>query len=681
MRRNHITFLLVLVIASTPAIRAVEFAGGTGEPNDPYLIATAEQLISIGSDPSLLDRHFLLTNDIDLDPNLSAAYAFDQAVIGGSFLGVFDGGGYSIRHLTIRVPADSTTGDRGSWLGLFYMIEDYAEVRRVILDDVDILGSPDADYVGALCSVNNGVLRQCFVGGTVFGWTTGGLVGWNQSTGSVQECGSISTVSGIYSGGLIGYNSGRVEDSYASGTVWGTQCGGLVADGDTPQISRCYASCRIASTGPHSGGLVGGRYPRPVTDSYFLASHNHEGGPDNGFGTALTSEEMKQVSSFAGWEFWGVGNNGFRAPWSMPEDGYPELTWLALTAVPSIRGLLIDEAYAALTDAGIQAYDVAYDYDPAVEYGRAVMARPDPGAPAGRAADILVSLGPYDWSTNSGSGEPDDPYVTLSPGQLECLALQPQLWDKCFTLISDIDMAWRVHKGPLIGTGEVFNGTFDGDGHIIHDLTFETGGPDGNWSQMLGLFGEIGPLGSIVNLGLRDVSIRGEKGKQEAGGMLCAINGGYIARCYAIGEVVANGTLAGFAGKNAGIIEDCYVQGMVDDLAGRPDPLHDAGLVVDNTGGTIRTCYSTCVVETRHRSGLVAYNEGGSVDYCLWDVQASGVETSAGGTGVTTEELMAMSTLQSYGWGANPNWVIDDGKDYPRLTWEGTSGIPIPAGK
>jgi hypothetical protein len=29
------------------------FAGGTGDPGDPYQIATAEQLISIGSDPNL----------------------------------------------------------------------------------------------------------------------------------------------------------------------------------------------------------------------------------------------------------------------------------------------------------------------------------------------------------------------------------------------------------------------------------------------------------------------------------------------------------------------------------------------------------------------------------------------------------------------------------------------------
>ena len=122
--------------------------------------------------------------------------------------------------------------------------------------------------------------------------------------------------------------------------------------------------------------------------------------------------------------------------------------------------------------------------------------------------------------------------------------------------------------------------------------------------------------------------------------------------------------LAGLAGKNTGVIEDCYVQGMIDDLAGRPDLLHDAGLVVDNTGGTIRTCYSTCVVLTCDDGGLVAYNEGGSVEHCLWDVEASGVKTSTGGTGLSTSEMMSVQSLKDHGWGSSLYWGP------PRLFWE-----------
>jgi hypothetical protein len=61
--------------------KGTEFAGGTGEPADPYRIATVEQLVSIGDDADLLSKHFLLVEDLDLDPNPPAADGFDGAVI------------------------------------------------------------------------------------------------------------------------------------------------------------------------------------------------------------------------------------------------------------------------------------------------------------------------------------------------------------------------------------------------------------------------------------------------------------------------------------------------------------------------------------------------------------------------------------------------------------------------
>lgn len=42
----------VLLAGLSSPVWAVPFAGGTGDPNNPYQIATAEQLIAIGSDPN-----------------------------------------------------------------------------------------------------------------------------------------------------------------------------------------------------------------------------------------------------------------------------------------------------------------------------------------------------------------------------------------------------------------------------------------------------------------------------------------------------------------------------------------------------------------------------------------------------------------------------------------------------
>ena len=72
------------------------FAGGNGEPNNPYLISDATQLNSIGHNPRLMTSHFLLTCDINLvDVNF---YSVGDSVC--PFKGVFDGNGYEIRRLT-----------------------------------------------------------------------------------------------------------------------------------------------------------------------------------------------------------------------------------------------------------------------------------------------------------------------------------------------------------------------------------------------------------------------------------------------------------------------------------------------------------------------------------------------------------------------------------------------------
>ena len=87
-----------------------------GEPNDPYQIDTAEGLMLLGESPKDYDKHFILTADIDLDPNLAGRKIFDRAVItpdmndanlewefnGTPFTGVFEGNGHVISHLKIR---------------------------------------------------------------------------------------------------------------------------------------------------------------------------------------------------------------------------------------------------------------------------------------------------------------------------------------------------------------------------------------------------------------------------------------------------------------------------------------------------------------------------------------------------------------------------------------------------
>ena len=145
-----------ICILSFPAY--AQYGGGdeTAEPNDPYQIATVEDLMLLGETPENYDKHLILTADIDLDPNLPGRKVFDKAVIapdtdksadwfqGSPFTGVFDGNGHAISHLTIK---------GGGYWGLFGGL--VGEVKDLGLVNVKIAASDDC--VGGLVAVNWGV--------------------------------------------------------------------------------------------------------------------------------------------------------------------------------------------------------------------------------------------------------------------------------------------------------------------------------------------------------------------------------------------------------------------------------------------------------------------------------------------------------------------------------------------
>ena len=77
-----IPFLIAACLLPFPA--HAQYSGGHGTSADPYQIATAADLIALGETPTDYDKHFILTADIDLDPNLPGRRVFDNAVIAGA---------------------------------------------------------------------------------------------------------------------------------------------------------------------------------------------------------------------------------------------------------------------------------------------------------------------------------------------------------------------------------------------------------------------------------------------------------------------------------------------------------------------------------------------------------------------------------------------------------------------
>jgi hypothetical protein len=262
--------------------RAYGFAGGTGEPNNPYQIATAADLLSIGSDPNLLKKSFVLVNDINLDPN----HVFDGPLIapdqvasvnghgGNWFSGVLDGQGHTIRNLRV-------SGKSGYDAGLFGMLSGL--VKDLHLENVQVSGSPCGGLVGdntgtiLRCSVNGqvtgsgtngglvgsahgGMILHCTVAGTVKGSSNvGGLMG-EALDAAILNCESAADVSGSsFVGGMVGFaeNGTRLVECRATGSVTGGDTtGGLVGQGMQTTLLRCIATGLVTGT-DHVGGLVG----------------------------------------------------------------------------------------------------------------------------------------------------------------------------------------------------------------------------------------------------------------------------------------------------------------------------------------------------------------------------------------------------------------------------------------
>jgi len=292
--RGLFAFVMVLGVAGLPA--RAQYAGGAGTPNDPYRIETAEQMNSIGLNPGDWDKHFRLTTDIDMND-----LGETPVNLISEFKGVFDGNDHTIASLSYLAKDEDSPRREGKppeWdpvynIGLFRRITGFdALVQNVGLINPDLRPDPACTRrihaVAALVGeLNEGWVRNCYVeGGRVRADVmVGGLVGRCVNNAAVSESWSRTEVSGNSDigglvgaagateiwrchararvsgsanvGGLVGagWEECIIEDSFTTGTVTGSQAGGLVGylQGS---VSRCYSTASVS--GNFSlGGLVG----------------------------------------------------------------------------------------------------------------------------------------------------------------------------------------------------------------------------------------------------------------------------------------------------------------------------------------------------------------------------------------------------------------------------------------
>lgn len=298
-----------------------------------------------------------------------------------------------------------------------------------------------------------------------------------------------------------------------------------------------------------------------------------------------------------------------------------------------------------------------------------------------------------------GSGTAEDPWQIETANQLSNIRdyLGENHRDKHFIQTEDINLGlppWNEDEGwqPLGSFGNRFFGTYNGDGHVISNLTID------REEQYQGLFGYVQDA-VIKNLGLTGVDITGG---EATGGVAGYLRESTIRNSYVSGEVfgtVRVGLLAGYktgsqtiGSFTAGRVEaseiNSYVGGIVGYQTGGSsisdsystakvigERAYIGGIAGTNFNGslirTYATGYVTSINNPAHIGGLLgSFNQGSVID-SYWNVQTTGRTGSAGGgQGKVTTEMLDQDTFAD--WDFDDVWTIGyQGEDtYPYLIYQ-----------
>jgi hypothetical protein len=345
---------------------------GEGTQEDPYQIATLDNLEELSETSDFWDKYFVQTADIDasetknwnitevemMDPmsgTISYTDTLGFSTIGERnilFTGTYNGQGYNINNLTISNLTEDYVGLFGYTFG--------ANINNLGLKNCNISGR---EYVGGLVAYgDSSSIKDCYVAGDISGtYFVGGLAGALEDTASVSSCYTTGKVSGNeYVGGVVGDNAySSIINCYSLVAVDGLEVvGGLVGDAESSTIKCCYVAGNVKGD-IQTGALVGYNDANSVVDSCYYNWETSLG--FDGIGTddndeeifGLRTFEMKQQASFTYLDF--------ENTWSIIEDNtYPVLLGISNNAPFAFADTLYVAGSVDLK-AGILAND--YDYE------------------------------------------------------------------------------------------------------------------------------------------------------------------------------------------------------------------------------------------------------------------------------------------------------------------------------
>ena len=609
------------------------FAGGTGAANDPYQIATAEELWDFAelvnnkgetTANAILTDDIVLNEKVEVDENGTVTNKEDLSEwtpigsISKKYSGTFNGDGHTISGLYI----DSSDND---YQGLFgYLSTDGGNIGTV--KDLSVSGSVSGgNTVGGVLGQNSGTVENCYNTGSVTssGSPVGGVVGYNDIGGSVTNCYNTGTVTGTDDyvggvGGVVGWNisSGNVTNCYNTGAVSGGEYVGGVVGYNRGTVTGCYflkqngMNESLQGIGDGSGttgatvvttldALCDALKSDPWSISPFYNHPVLKTNPEGGDGTAAHPYEIKTAAQLETFRY--LVNNGIE------KSAHAKL--MNNINLSSVCGPMLDDG------------------------------QPVSWTPIGNSSDKYT--GTFNGQNFKISGlyiDTDDYYQGLF-GYVYG------------GTVKDLTVSGTVSGGMYVGgvVGDNNGGTVE-NCHNIGEVS-------GN---------RVGGVVGYNNGGtVKDLTVSGTvSGDMYVGGVVGLNGNGSVENCYNTGNVSGPDSVNGETTVNAGgvggvvgyngsssTVENCYNTGNVSVTSS--DISNVGGVVGRNDEGHVTNCYNTGEVSgpdsgsDNNVGGVVGYNNGGSVTGCYYQID-KGATVGIGGTTGDNSSQTEVKSLKDF---------------------------------
>jgi filamentous hemagglutinin family protein len=222
-----------------------------------------------------------------------------------------------------------------------------------------------------------------------------------------------------------------------------------------------------------------------------------------------------------------------------------------------------------------------------------------PSLPVFAASDFRIADGSFLRATG-GDGSNGTPYRIADIYGLQGIGSTTTLLGKDYVLANNIDASgtakWNAGAGfaPIGRSSAPFIGSINGQGNTVSNLTINrsttmVAGDD------TGLFGFVGSVGVIQNIGLLAGSVTGENNV----GALVGTNDGEIANSYASGPVNGSSQVGALVGHNTGSVTQSHASGAVT------GSFNVGGLVGLNAGSITLSYWNTTSAGPANTSGLI----------------------------------------------------------------------------